>query len=247
MPVPFTYSTTTSSLLPPPSSISLTESHSLIGIPAGSCRMIGVGAPFSGRTALRFPAAADQPSGSRSVACSPACFSGFPPSARLCQRKKLRCGFRSILISCKSSSRGSSGGRSVGSDDGSDGDYLPASLLLAETVSHYCMLQQGYEEEVKWLIARQFHPFSMQVKGPRADSGLISQDFLRRFPNPTIFLKITCDGDFVLPIIVGEYSIEKLIDAHRGDDNRNCPDQFQFVKSLPEKFGYKRYLYRQMS
>ena len=42
-----------------------------------------------------------------------------------------------------------------------------------------------------------FFPFSLQKKL------FISQSFLHRFHNPTIFLRISCDGDFLLPIVVG--------------------------------------------
>lgn len=41
----------------------------------------------------------------------------------------------------------------------------------------------------------------------RRDSNLFRQGFLQRFQNPTIFLKISCDGDYVLPIVVGMYAM----------------------------------------
>lgn len=36
----------------------------------------------------------------------------------------------------------------------------------------------------------------------RAKITSIGQAFLSRFPSPTIFLKIPCDGEFLLPIVV---------------------------------------------
>ncbi|GKV45133.1 hypothetical protein SLEP1_g52248 [Rubroshorea leprosula] len=58
-------------------------------------------------------------------------------------------------------------------------------------------------------------------------------------PSPTIFLKISCDGDFLLPILVGDYAIERIIEALWGDDNGDSPDLFQFVKNVVEKLGYE--------
>lgn len=105
----------------PLSRVALRRMNSMIGA--------GVGAPLSVRMSRGSPVAADHPGGRRSVA-DPLCFSGFPPSVRPSPRKKLRCGFRSFLISCESS-RGSSGGRPGGDGEGTDKDYLPASLLVA--------------------------------------------------------------------------------------------------------------------
>ncbi|KAG8488012.1 hypothetical protein CXB51_018131 [Gossypium anomalum] len=75
----------------------------------------------------------------------------------------------------------------------------------------------------------------------------IGQSFLSRFPTPTIFLKISCDGDFLLPIIVvlinllmlGEFAFEKLIASFWGDDNGEYPDQFHLVQNVVEKLGYE--------
>lgn len=56
---------------------------------------------------------------------------------------------------------------------------------------------------MKWQSSSQFVPFSVQKKDPRGDVTSIGPEFLRRFQSPSIFLKISCDGDFLLPIIVG--------------------------------------------
>lgn len=56
---------------------------------------------------------------------------------------------------------------------------------------------------MKWQSSGQLVPFSVRTKEPRGDVTSIGPEFLRRFQSPTIFLKISCDGDFLLPIIVG--------------------------------------------
>ncbi|KAF8043383.1 hypothetical protein BT93_A1656 [Corymbia citriodora subsp. variegata] len=153
-------------------------------------------------------------------------------------RRRCRGGVKSSPVSCRSS-RGSLGGGSSCPDDGDadaggDGDYLQASVLLAETVSHYRMRRRGYQVDMRSQLSSQLHPFAIKARGPSVDQG-----FLHRFQSPTIFLKIVCDGDFLLPIVVGEYAIEKLIDAlHSGEDGV-CADQFDFVKDLTDKVGFE--------
>lgn len=73
----------------------------------------------------------------------------------------------------------------------------------------------------------------------RRDSNLFRQGFLQRFQNPTIFLKISCDGDYVLPIVVGKIAIEKLIDAEVEQEIEDWPDQFQFVNNLVERLDHE--------
>ncbi|XP_027907425.1 bifunctional nuclease 2 isoform X2 [Vigna unguiculata] len=108
---------------------------------------------------------------------------------------------RSVLISCNSS-------RSRSSSDGSLGnDYLEASLLLSETLSHYHMWKNRFQAESQWKSSAPSIPLS------RTDSSLLRHSFLQRFQNPTIFLRISCDGDYILPIVVGQIAIENLMDA----------------------------------
>lgn len=146
---------------------------------------------------------------------------------------------QSMLIVSRNSSKGRFGGRSGNAHDRNDRDFLEASLLLSETMLHYRMRRQGYREERKWPSPHQSTPFSVQLKKPRVNVDLIGESFLRRFQNPTIFLKISCDGDFLLPIIVGEFAIEKLIDPQWEDKNGDSPDQFNFIRDLVEKLGYQ--------
>ncbi|KAI5438666.1 hypothetical protein KIW84_024409 [Lathyrus oleraceus] len=88
----------------------------------------------------------------------------------------------------------------------------------------------------------------LQLKSPklsfpqhssRMDNSLFRQDVLQRFQNPTIFLKISCDGDYVLPIAVGKIAIEKLIDAEVEQESGDFPDQFEFVKNLVERLDHE--------
>ncbi|OAY60942.1 bifunctional nuclease isoform X1 [Manihot esculenta] len=157
---------------------------------------------------------------------------------------KLQCrgGRKSIIISCNSS-RGSSsdgGGQSAHAHDDHDHDFLQASLLISETLLHYRMRRKGFQEEMTWRLPGRWNPFAILSKESRPDLSFVGHEFLRRFQSPTIFLKVSCDGDFLLPIIVGEFAIQKLIDNFRGgDDNGDCPDQFQLVRNLVERLGYK--------
>ncbi|XVF15981.1 hypothetical protein REPUB_Repub09cG0202600 [Reevesia pubescens] len=145
--------------------------------------------------------------------------------------KRRRPSPKPILISCHST-HGSFGPQSS-NDDNQDHQFLEASLLVSETILHYRMLRQGFEEDIKWKSSRRQLPMSR----PKITS--IGKDFLGRFPSPTIFLKISCDGDFLLPIIVGDFAVEKLISAFWGDDNGDSPDQFHLVKNVVEKLGYE--------
>lgn len=61
----------------------------------------------------------------------------------------------------------------------------------------------GFREEIKWQSSDKFLPFSAQGRDPRSESNSIGPGLLQRFQSPTIFLKISCDGDFLLPIVVG--------------------------------------------
>ncbi|XP_020217171.1 bifunctional nuclease 2 [Cajanus cajan] len=130
---------------------------------------------------------------------------------------------RSILISCNSSRRRSN------SDDSHGSDYLEASLLLSETFSHYHMWKHRFQ----WNSSAPSIPFSA------TDDTLLRHAFLQRFQNPTIFLRISCDGDYILPIVVGQIAIEKLMDAEFEQESGDCPDQFQFVKNLVGRLDHE--------
>lgn len=83
-------------------------------------------------------------------------------------------------------------------------ELFSLSQLSAETFLHYRMWRQGFLKERKWQSwPGQLTPFSVHGKKPRVGVDLIGEDLFHNFQSPTIFLKISCDGDFLLPIIVG--------------------------------------------
>ena len=67
----------------------------------------------------------------------------------------------------------------------------------AETFSHYHMWKHRFQPEFQWKSSTPSIPLS------RTDNTLLRHGFLQRFKNPTIFLRISCDGDYILPIVVG--------------------------------------------
>lgn len=101
------------------------------------------------------------------------------------------------------------------------------------------MQKRGFQEETNWKSSGKLRPFSVQATRPRNVLDTLGRNFLQRFQSPTIFLKISCDGDFLLPIVVGEPAIENLINGHWGDEIGASPDQFQFVRNLVEKLDYQ--------
>ncbi|KAE8709477.1 hypothetical protein F3Y22_tig00110330pilonHSYRG00007 [Hibiscus syriacus] len=189
-----------------------------------------LGAQFCSRTFSTFWVFSDSPD-----AYHPTPFFSFPPlrssPIRLHFTANPRPNPKRALISCHSI-HGSFGSQFSNEDD-PDHQFFKASILVSETVSHYRMLRQGFEEEIKWLSSRRQHPMS------RPKIASIGQSFLSRFRSPTIFLKISCDGDFLLPIIVGEFAVEKLIASFLGVENGDCPDQFHLVKHVVERLEYK--------
>ncbi|KAG6645479.1 hypothetical protein CIPAW_08G125400 [Carya illinoinensis] len=102
---------------------------------------------------------------------------------------------------------------------------------------HYQMRRHGFQVDMKWKSPGQLT--SMPGKKPQIGIDLIGEGLLHRFKSPTIFLKISCDGDFLLPIIVGEFAVEKLIESQWEDRNGDFPDQFQLFRDLVEKLGYE--------
>ncbi|XP_038971424.1 bifunctional nuclease 2 isoform X2 [Phoenix dactylifera] len=149
---------------------------------------------------------------------------------------------RSLLRPCKASlgngDRGTAGdgGGGCGADD--DDQFLQAFLLLSETVRHYNLWKQGFAVDEKRNLLGHRHSFSHRAKGENSSGSPFGQGFLRRFQSPTIFLKIACDGDLLLPIIV-EFAIRRLISDSTDDQHEEFPDQFQFVKNIVGTFGYE--------
>ncbi|XP_027360821.1 bifunctional nuclease 2 isoform X3 [Abrus precatorius] len=96
-----------------------------------------------------------------------------------------------------------------------------------------------WKHRFQWKSSTPSIPLSVQNRISRTDNGLSRQGFLQRFQNPTIFLRISCDGDYILPIVVGQIAVEKLIDTEVEQERGDCPDQFQFVKSLVGRLDHE--------
>ncbi|XP_059454314.1 bifunctional nuclease 2-like [Corylus avellana] len=193
-----------------------------------------LGARLCVRTVSGFGTLSDQGNASRSSS-NPGSIR-FGVGAKRCRRL-----LPILVVSCKSS-RGTAGlgGGSGNAGDDSGHEFLEASLLLSETFLHYRMWKQGFLKERKWQSwPGQLAPFSGQGKKPRVGVDLIGKDLFHHFQSPTIFLKISCDGEFLLPIIVGDSAIQKLIEPQLEDKNGDSPDQFQFVRNLLEKLDYE--------
>ncbi|XP_020113288.1 uncharacterized protein LOC109727559 isoform X2 [Ananas comosus] len=99
--------------------------------------------------------------------------------------------------------------------------------------------KQGFKEEAEWKHSNRNHFFSPQARDPMSKVKSLSHGFLRRFHSPTIFLKVVCDGDLLLPINVGEFAVKKLINDPVDDDSKECPDEFQFIKNVMGTYGYE--------
>ncbi|XWS33918.1 hypothetical protein CRYUN_Cryun22dG0124100 [Craigia yunnanensis] len=197
-------------------------------------RSIMLGAQLCARAVSTFWIFSDQSNAAYPTASSSSSphSSSFQSSICLHFPTKRRPSPKPMLIYCHSA-RGNFDPQSR-NDDNQDHQFLEASLLISETIVHYRMLRQGFEEDIKWQSSRRQSPMS------RAKITSIGQAFLSRFPTPTIFLKISCDGDFLLPVIVvGEFAVENLIAASWGDDNGDSPDQFHLVKNVVKKLGYE--------
>ncbi|KAL4582789.1 hypothetical protein LXL04_007348 [Taraxacum kok-saghyz] len=168
---------------------------------------------------------------SAQLRCSSPSISYFTPKVVYYRRRRSK----SVVISCNSSR----GRRSedYGYQDGDD--YLEASVLMTETLMHYQMRIQGYQEAIKWQPTARLSPISGQGKSLRTNIQTFGPEFLSQYRNPTIFLKISCDcdGDYLLPIIVGEYAVEKLIGSTLEDEG--FPNHFQLVRNIVGKLGYE--------
>lgn len=77
---------------------------------------------------------------------------------------------------------------------------------LTETSMHYKMRRHGFREDSIWQASRHLPPFAVRASESRVGVLPIGLGFLRQFTHPTIFLKISCDGDYLLPLIVGTFA-----------------------------------------
>ncbi|KAH9318636.1 hypothetical protein KI387_020405, partial [Taxus chinensis] len=80
-----------------------------------------------------------------------------------------------------------------------------------------------------------------EAKESKADHiSSIEYVYLRQHKEPAIFLRISSDSNLIFPILVGEFAIEKLIDASHEDEKiGGRPDQFQLMRNLVGALGYE--------
>ncbi|KAI7745921.1 hypothetical protein M8C21_005549 [Ambrosia artemisiifolia] len=159
----------------------------------------------------------------------------FPYSVPQLRHYYCRRSSKPFVVSCNYSRGGRSGDYEYIDGD----DYLEAAVLMTETLLHHQMRVQGYQEVMKWQPTKNFFPLLGQGKGSRNKIPTIGPELLSQFRSPTIFLKISCDcdGDYLLPIIVGEYAVEKLISSSLEDEG--SPNHFQLVRNIVGKLGYE--------
>ncbi|XP_042508552.1 bifunctional nuclease 2 isoform X1 [Macadamia integrifolia] len=186
------------------------------------------------RTSSGFGALIDQEITNRSFSNS-LCCSSLQSSFKLGFRTRRSHGAKSFIICCKA---GRFSGKSDSNEERND-DYLEAFIMDSEIFKHHQLRKQGFLEETEWQSYGQILPYPIHEKGSKADVSSIRHGFLHRFQSPTIFLKIACNGEWFLPIIVGEFALEKLIDAFRGNENGDSLNHYQFVKNLISKLGYE--------
>lgn len=159
---------------------------------------------------------------------------------------KMRCQSQSqqrLVVLCNSSSSSpddSSSGHSHQWDE-NDGDYLEAHVVDTEILKHQQLRKQGLSGASNlWHSSDQLMTPINEAKESEVDQiSLIEHGLLRRFRNPTIFLRIACDGNLLLPIIVGEFAIGKLIDALHEDEKGGRPNPFQLMRDLVGSLGYE--------
>ncbi|KAL9229572.1 hypothetical protein vseg_005024 [Gypsophila vaccaria] len=108
----------------------------------------------------------------------------------------------------------------------------------ADTVKHHHLRKEGFPEDTKQLPAH-FAPLSTQVRGLRSSVNSVELSILKRFRHPTMFLKISCEGDFLLPIVVGEFAVESLLDSVDEEDHMDYLNQFEFARELVVELGYE--------
>lgn len=148
-----------------------------------------------------------------------------------------------LVVLCNSSSSSSdnfSRGRSNQWDE-NDGDYVEAHVVDTELVKQQQLRKQGLSGSSNlWHSSDQLTTPINEAKESEVDQiSFIEHGLLRRFQNPTIFLRIACDGNLLLPIIVGEFAIGKLIDALHEDEKGGRPNPFQLMRDLVGTLGYE--------
>lgn len=108
---------------------------------------------------------------------------------------------------------------------GADSEYLEARVV--EAVS---------------LLPSQGHLFMTLANGGEVEIDHVSPPkgrLLYRSRNPTIFLKILCETEVLLPIIVGDMAVRMLMKAVRGDESSVRPNQYHLMRDLVGALNYE--------
>lgn len=134
---------------------------------------------------------------------------------------RLRSGYRSARCLSLENSRSNGAWRW----DREDSKYLEAQVV--EAVS---------------LLPSQGHLFMTLAGGGEVEIDHVNPPkgrLLYRSRNPTIFLKILCEAELLLPIIVGDVAVGMLMKALRGDESLVRPNQYHLMRDLVNSLNFE--------
>lgn len=126
--------------------------------------------------------------------------------------------------------------------DEHDADYVEGYVVDSELLKHQQLRKLELSgEENTWLSSNLLMPPLNEAKESTTDHiSSIEHVFLRHYKEPTIFLRISSDSNLLFPILVGEFAIEKLIDASHEDEKiGGRPNQFQLMRNLVGTLGHE--------
>lgn len=95
------------------------------------------------------------------------------------------------------------------------------------------------------LLPSQGHLFMTLANGGEVEIDYVNPPkgrLLYRSRNPTIFLKILCEAELLLPIIVGDVAVGMLMKALRGDESlvkEMRPNQYQLMRDLVDSLNFE--------
>lgn len=92
------------------------------------------------------------------------------------------------------------------------------------------------------LLPSQGHLFMTLANGGEVEIDHVNPPkgrLLYRSRNPTMFLKILCEDELLLPIIVGDAAVGMLMKALRGDESSLRPNQYHIMKDLVDSLNFE--------
>lgn len=92
------------------------------------------------------------------------------------------------------------------------------------------------------LLPSQGHLFMTLANGGEVEIDHVNPPkgrLLYRSRNPTIFLKILCETELLLPIIVGDAAVGMLMKALRGDESSVRPNQYHLMRDLVGSLNFE--------